>query len=148
MDKIQFENNAQPTINDVNLNQMQTNIENAIDGMVLYENEEGTTGDIILSESSDKFKYLEVFFFKHNTLTDSDIFNSSRIYSPNNKKVSLQWSAKEDDDIYQFITSTITILDKRIIRNDEAMFYITINRELAINLSRKEICITKVIGHK
>lgn len=34
MNKIDFVNNGQPAINDTNLNQMQTNIENAINGIV------------------------------------------------------------------------------------------------------------------
>ena len=34
MNKIDFVNNGQPAINDTNLNQMQTNIENAINGII------------------------------------------------------------------------------------------------------------------
>ena len=35
MDKIDFVNNGQPAINDTNLNQMQTNIENAINSIIV-----------------------------------------------------------------------------------------------------------------
>ena len=35
MDKIKFVNNGQPAINDTNLNQMQTNIENAINAIIV-----------------------------------------------------------------------------------------------------------------
>lgn len=35
MDKINFVNNGQPAINDTNLNQMQTNIENAINAIIV-----------------------------------------------------------------------------------------------------------------
>ena len=35
MDKINFVNKGQPAINDTNLNQMQTNIENAINAIIV-----------------------------------------------------------------------------------------------------------------
>lgn len=35
MNKIDFANNGQPAINDINLNQMQTNIENAINAIIV-----------------------------------------------------------------------------------------------------------------
>ena len=61
MDKINFINGSQPTINDTNLNKLQTNIENAINGTVLYENEQGTQGDIQLSDSYINYKKFDIY---------------------------------------------------------------------------------------
>ena len=46
MDKIDFVNNGQPSINDTNLNQMQTNIENAINA-IMVESGSNTNGSYI-----------------------------------------------------------------------------------------------------
>lgn len=46
MDKIDFVNNGQPAINDTNLNQMQTNIENAINA-IKVESGSNTNGSYI-----------------------------------------------------------------------------------------------------
>lgn len=61
MDKINFINGSQPAINDTNLNKLQTNIENAINGTVLYENEQGTQGDIQLSDSYINYKKFDIY---------------------------------------------------------------------------------------
>lgn len=61
MDKINFVNGSQPAINDTNLNKLQTNIENAINGTVLYENEQGTQGDIQLSDSYNNYKKFDIY---------------------------------------------------------------------------------------
>ena len=46
MNKINFVNNGQPAINDTNLNQMQTNIENAINA-IMVESGSNTNGSYI-----------------------------------------------------------------------------------------------------
>lgn len=61
MDKINFVNGSQPAINDTNLNKLQTNVENAINGTVLYENEQGTQGDIQLSDSYNNYKKFDMY---------------------------------------------------------------------------------------
>lgn len=65
MNKIDFVNNGQPAINDINLNQMQTNIENAIDDRkpirtVLFNDSSNTSLTIELSESAYNYSYLYI----------------------------------------------------------------------------------------
>ena len=57
MDKIKFVNNGQPAINDTNLNQMQTNIENAIS--TLETNIDTEIGQIIESGSNMNGSYIK-----------------------------------------------------------------------------------------
>jgi hypothetical protein len=60
MDKINFINGSQPAINDVNLNKLQTNVENAINGIKLYSNETGTSSNITLSDNIDNYSEYEI----------------------------------------------------------------------------------------
>lgn len=67
-----------------NLNQMQDNIEVAIEELkpvVLYDNNAGSIGDINLNENLSYFKYLDIFLKK------DDWEYSVRVYLPNGKTV-------------------------------------------------------------
>lgn len=61
MNKIKFINGSQPAINDTNLNKLQTNIENAINGTVLYENVAGTTENITLSDNYSNYTKFDIY---------------------------------------------------------------------------------------
>lgn len=56
-------------------------------GIVLYEDEIGTGGDVTLSETSANFKYLEIFFRRHSPSETAIEHNSVKIFEPNNKQV-------------------------------------------------------------
>lgn len=86
MEKIEFKNlpSKETPISAENLNQMQDDIEESIEGTVLYESQEGTISDISLNESSANFKYLEIFFFD-----DHSLCKSEKIFNPNGKRASL-----------------------------------------------------------
>lgn len=88
MTKITFTNGTTPALNATNLNQMQTNIENAINALIpvqLFNNTSGTLSTITLSETSANFTYLEIFYTR-NTV---DGFSSIKVYSPNGKYANL-----------------------------------------------------------
>lgn len=86
MKKIDFKNLPDKTtpLSAENLKLMQDYAEEDIEGSVLYENEVGTTENITLNESSENFKYLEIFFFDSHNLC-----NSVKVYKPNEKKINL-----------------------------------------------------------
>lgn len=71
-------------INDLNLNSW-TSWEQIHKEKVLYNNTSGATGNITLSESAANFTYLEIFYRD----TSISSYNSTKIYSPNGKKISL-----------------------------------------------------------
>lgn len=88
MDKITFVNGTTPAVNDTNLNQMQTNIENAINALkpvVLYNNNTGTIADVTLSETAANFEYLEIFYLSSTDSGTGYAQNSTKVYNPNNK---------------------------------------------------------------
>ena len=63
MQKITFEDlpSTNTPINATNLNQVQTNTENAINGTILYNNASGSNGTIQLSDSVSNYTYLEIY---------------------------------------------------------------------------------------
>lgn len=63
MQKITFEDlpSTNTPINASNLNQVQTNVENAISGTILYNNANGSNGTIQLSDSVSNYTYLEIY---------------------------------------------------------------------------------------
>lgn len=70
MEKINFENYRSPGISKEILMQLQDNIEEAIDGTVIYTNEAGEREDILLDYNLENYKKIEVFYkvgenFKH-----------------------------------------------------------------------------------
>ena len=70
MEKINFENFKSPGISKEILMQLQDNIEEAIDGTVIYTNEAGESEDILLDYNLENYKKIEVFYkvgenFKH-----------------------------------------------------------------------------------
>lgn len=64
MDKITFNDYESPAVGADNLNQMQTNIEKAINGTVLYFDSTygGTTGNITFSESIANGNNIEIIY--------------------------------------------------------------------------------------
>lgn len=100
MNKITFVNGTTPAINDTNLNQMQTNIENAINVLkpvVLYTNNTGTTGTVTLSETSANFSYLDIFLRRDTW----EYF--TRVYLPNGKTIiatTSQFYGTNEEDLY------------------------------------------------
>lgn len=96
MTKITFRNGQTPAINDTNLNQMQTNIENAINllkPVALYNNTSGTTGNVTLNETSANFEYLEIFF--GDSAGNLPAYSSVKVYNPNGKRVSTTIGERE-----------------------------------------------------
>ena len=64
MEKINFENFKSPGISKEILMQLQDNIEEAIEGEVLFENTSGLSGNIELSNSPSNYKKIELFVGK------------------------------------------------------------------------------------
>lgn len=68
-------------------------INNSIENLTeveLYNNTNGTLNEITLSMNASEFKYLEIFYSRTNTSG----FNSTKVYSPNNKRVALTINEK------------------------------------------------------
>ena len=74
-------------------------------GVSLYDNTSGTTGTVTLSRTSADFKYLEVFYID----TSQNEYSSTKIYSPNGKKINLNVSRVEYAQGFYSLSKTYSI---------------------------------------
>lgn len=150
MDKINFVNKGQPAINDTNLNKMQDNIEKALEGVVLYENTSGSTGDITLSESAANFKYLEIFYKRYSTAGEYGMpSKSEKVYNPNGKYTVLNM-IYSGGDILQISAEEIQINGTKITRySDYLMLGVNVtNGQIVQHEKTTHFLIEKVVGFK
>ena len=143
MTKITFVNGTTPALNATNLNQMQTNVENAINELkpvVLYNNTSGTTGTATLSETAANFQYLEIFYSK------GGIYNSVKVYSPNNKKASLIIGYLNSSADAQLQLAKVTISGTQITRDTSG--YINFGTTTHSMGTGTEVAIYRVLGYR
>lgn len=110
---------------------------------VLYDNVNGTTGNIVLSDTSNNYKYIEVLYG-----ADSR-YNSLKLYKPNNKKFSTFISYVSDDRnsfMYQYSTECI-VIDNKINQTYARNNYVYNNTNGNYG-SNKYVKIYRVIGYK
>lgn len=159
-------------LNAENLNQMQTNMENAIpevidnlestsetdalsakqgkilkeliEGTVLYENEQGTNSNFVLSDNSFNYNRIKVFgFFRSSNLQrkfiqELPIENNS---IPNTIVIS----------VVDNVTPTTTLVGTARINLDNTQATVTANNTIVIggtDTATNEIHVTKVVGYK
>lgn len=109
---------------------------------VLYDNETGTTDNITLSDDSSNYSYIEIYY--HRTTSDSvDIYNSTKIYSPNGKNVELLVINNKSNKlqignkIVSINGSEITNVDEKYSNTGETNFG-----------NSNSIYITHIVGYK
>ena len=126
--------------------------------VVLYENSSGSNGTITLSQSASNFKIIEIFYHKNDSYTINNIYDSTKVYSPNGKQAQLllayTTSYTNDDNIdIQFKSKIITISGTSITSKSEFFFNIS-KKNSAIDVNSltignsDEMLTTKVIGYK
>lgn len=143
MTKITFTNGTTPALNATNLNQMQTNIENAINSLnpvLLYNNTNGATGTVTLSETAANFQYLEILYSK------GGIYQSVKVYSPNNKKVSLLVGFLNSSSEAQLQLAKATISGTQITRDTGG--YINFQQNNYYMGTSTEVGIHRVLGYR
>lgn len=143
MDKINFINGSQPAINDTNLNKLQTNIENAINGTVLYESEAGSKDEITLSETVLNYKRVKIFYHYNNFYASVEVDNA------NNKTIPLSVAFS----ITEFNLSRIQYKDVKISGNkitNTGYGYLSISTAgtYGVSIEENAIYIDKIIGYK
>lgn len=116
--------------------------------VTLYNNSSGTTGTVTLSETAANFGYLEIFYGKNNGRTNAIVYSSTRIFSANDKKVSLVWGAVETTNANQFICATYTISGTSLLKSYEG--YVNVNTSAGhnVSVSNNELKVFRVVGHR
>lgn len=105
MEKIIFEDypSTKTPISANNLNKIQDNAENAINGVILYENADGSKEAITLSDNLSNYKFIEIFY-----KTNDGIHSGNKIYMPEGKSINLSggFPAREGEE-RQWIKETV-----------------------------------------
>lgn len=105
----------------------------------LYNDANGTTGTVNLSETSANFEYLEIFY-KQAEYTS--IYNSVKVYNPNGKKVSLV--AIQSEGMGAGIASAyVSISGNKITKVGSNVYWTNSG-----NSNTDVMYITRVIGYK
>lgn len=140
MEKINFIDNVTKG-NAETFNTIQDNIENAFKPYILYDNATGTETTLTLSDSSENYSYIEIFFNR-----DNKGFSSVKVYNPNGKDVNLGMQYMLNN-IYRIYASIINISEASI--SFTSNMYINI---IASGVSEvgnvSNIKIHRVVGYK
>lgn len=111
MDKIDWKNlpSTDTPIDAENLNLMQDNIEKAINGTVLYENETGTNGNITFNKQIQEGDLIEIIYCRRRVDGTSVIKTSGKLPFSNGMEVDLDINYYSNADNQQSISKAINI---------------------------------------
>lgn len=144
MDKIDFVNNGQPAVNDINLNLMQDNIENAINGFILYNNTSGNQGQISLTDDSTNYDYCEILYSDY----DGN-YNSVKIHIPNRKNFQM-WGGYMGD-VWEYGNLKFELAqfnEDKITRGKAVQLAFSPTGAHAESIGNSKFKIYRVIGYK
>ena len=86
-------------------------------GTVLYEDEEGTNGDITLNDTVENYDEIEIFFDNdRNSGNGEQIFNNAKVMKPNGKYVTLEATKSgtvytyKDGQEYQILENKLNVV--------------------------------------
>ena len=109
---------------------------------VLFHNN-GTTGEVTLTESTSNYNYIEILFSK------ADIYNSVKVYSPNGKQINLAISYLANESTLQVKAKVIKVENSKITNISESYLNAMTNGTISVASSNTwEIKIHQVLGYK
>lgn len=154
MDKINFVNKGQPAINDTNLNKMQSNIEKASEGIILYENTSGKKNNITLSgDSFANYKRFKIYgyysYLDGNTSSNVKTQISQEAVYDTSKKIPLIGYVVGTGTLLQ-LNEEISISGNKleIYRRGYTVLANASNIGYTLNPTDQYIYITKIVGFK
>jgi hypothetical protein len=112
-------------------------------GVVLYENEEGSGGPITLSKSLSEFKYVEIFY---SYLGNTWGYDYTKIEDPDGKLTNLTMTVLNNDKIYT-TTSTWSLNGTEVVRTKGERFRFDTTPVITRAENAEDIVINKIIGH-
>lgn len=144
MDKITFEDYDEPELGADNLNQLQTNIEKAIYGTVLYSNSSGTTGNITFSENISNGDSIEIIYRYSNNYK-----STGKIPFTSGMNIILDIQNREDSTAHSSRNKSINVTTSGITVNNEQTQTIWNGNILAPSIADSTlIAIMKVVAYK
>lgn len=127
------------TINDVL--QVYDDDGNLLNGKTIYENNEGSNGNITLSDSATGKKYIDIFY------RDNDrTYSSVRVYDPDNKHVDISTISRWGSALY-IKQKRIAIAGNKIANGNTTEVAFTTAPKIAIDTNANSIYITRVVAY-
>ena len=155
MDKIIFTDNQAPAISASNLNQIQTNVENAINqlqtntinGTVLYEDTTGTNGNVTFSSSITSANNIEIIYCRRRVSTGTSVFKSTgKLPYSSGMEIALDINFYSQDTNQQSIAKIVTASSSGLTVNGENTMQQSGGQ--VVTGATTNIYITKVIIYK
>lgn len=148
MKRIDWENepSTKTPLNAENLNLMQDNIQENINGYVLYENEEGSTGEITLNEEIENYDEYEIQYYLQ--LAARRIQKTTGRLNTKIDHVALEMTRITVDPKMQLISNILKVEGKNITRYTNMFATIDMNRSISATGTDVFFNITKVTGYK
>lgn len=110
---------------------------------VLFNNDNGTTKDVTLTDSPSNYNYIEILYSK------ADIYSSVKVNSPNNKQINLVISYLANKSTLQIKAKVIKVASNKITNVSESYLNAMINGTVSIVATNTwEIKIHQVLGYK
>ena len=110
-------------------------------GKTIYENDEGSNGNITLNDSAAGKNYLEIFY------RDNDnTYSSVRVYNPNGKYVDISTISRWGTTLY-IKQKRITISGNKIANGNTTEAQFTAAPKNTINTTANNIYITRVVAY-
>ena len=130
-----MEDNTEKAINEVN-----TNLNDKINGTTLYDNAIGTSGNVTLSDSAENYEYIEIYYRTGNRS------NSTKVQDFTNKNLTMQIIAASPST-FVCIVKQISISGNTITKVQENQFYTNSSGSTTFTTT-DTIYIYKVVGYK
>lgn len=111
-------------------------------GIVLYDNSDGTAGNVLLSDSSANYNYIEIFYAK-----GEGSYNNCKIFSPNGKMITLSCASNYNSTSLQELWKHITI-SGNTITSDYGLARNSSTSGIGNPVQENSVKIYKVIGYK
>ena len=134
------------TSNIEELQQQITDLENSIQGTILFENSSGVGSgtDITISETSANFDYLEIFYGRGST---ENTLSSVKVENPNNKQFGMSIIYASSNSLIQIYGARMRINGTSLTWSGSTLSTIsgtTINSTIATDVLK----VYKIIGYK
>lgn len=114
---------------------------NLLNGKTIYENNEGSNGNITLSDSATGKKYIDIFY------RDNDrTYSSVRVYDPDNKHVDISTISRWGSTLY-IKQKRIAIAGNKIANGNTTEVAFTTAPKIAIDTNANSIYITRVVAY-
>ena len=138
---LEFTNNTTPALSGPNMNLMQQKIREDIHGTVLYETENGTTGNVTLNDDADNYDYIEIFAHRGTR------YFSHKLYKPDTKTIGLLSGTYVEENVYIYVQQN-TINGTTITRGKSALAQFGNETTVHVFTEENAMYIDKVVGYK